>query len=151
MKRITLTLAALALVPALALAQSNINTKAKIDPKNNKVSRPVVDKPKPVLMTREALRACIEKDEANKAEAEAVRTAQAAWKAEHESLLKEKAALTLLAEDITKRTESALAERDALNKINDELKDPKLDKAVALAKTKEYNERAGVLREVIDK
>lgn len=53
MKRILLCTLIVAALPALAQVSANPN--AKVDPKNNKVSRPVVEKPKQKLMTREEL------------------------------------------------------------------------------------------------
>ena len=49
MKRILLPLALI--IAVSAQAQITTNTKAKVDPKNNKVSNPVVEKPKQKLMT----------------------------------------------------------------------------------------------------
>ena len=62
MKRILLPLALVFAVSAQA--QIVNNPKAKVDPKNNKVSNPVVDKPKVKLMSRDELRACIDQQEA---------------------------------------------------------------------------------------
>ena len=63
MKRILLPLALVLAVSAQA--QITTNSKAKVDPKNNKVANPVVEKPKVKLMSRDELRACIDQQEAN--------------------------------------------------------------------------------------
>ena len=60
MKQLLITLVAAAAVTT-AFAQAPATT-VKIDPKNNKVSKPVVDKPKVKLLTRDELRFCLTQD-----------------------------------------------------------------------------------------
>ena len=79
MKRILLPLVLVFAVSAQA--QITDNTKAKVDPKNNKVANPVVEKPKAKLMTRDQLRACMDQQEANGKEAEAIKAEQNSYKA----------------------------------------------------------------------
>ena len=91
MKRILLSLALVLAVSAQAQIATNAN--AKVDPKNNKVANPVVEKPKAKLMTREQLRACIDQQEANGKEAEAIKAEQASYKANADKLKSEKAGI----------------------------------------------------------
>lgn len=124
MKRI-LSLACLAvLLPALAQAQT-ANPHAKVDPKNNKVSRPVVEKPKPVLLTRDQLRACIVQQEKNEKEAVDIKAAQAENAAERAAIQADKAALVEASEKFGEDAKNILAERDELMKARADLEDPK--------------------------
>lgn len=124
MKRI-LSLACLAvLLPALAQAQT-ANPHAKVDPKNNKVSRPVVEKPKPVLLTRDQLRSCLIKHEANEKEAAEIKAAQAANQSERDALKADKQALIELGNQLSETHKAIVAERDALMKVQAELNDEK--------------------------
>ena len=91
MKRILLPL--LLVIAVSAQAQITNNTKAKVDPKNNKVANPVVEKPKAKLMSRDELRACINQQEGNGKEAEAIKAEQASYKANAEKLKAEKATM----------------------------------------------------------
>ena len=84
MKRLLITLFAAAILPAFA---QSTNPAVKVDPKNNKVSRPVVDKPKAPLMTRDQLRACFLRQDADRVEAEAIKLAQAAQAEDRKDLL----------------------------------------------------------------
>ncbi|MFY7863425.1 hypothetical protein [Roseateles sp.] len=142
MKRILVSLLAAALMPAFA--QSTVNPNAKVDPKNNKVSNPVVEKPKQKLMTRDELRACMKANDANRAEGEAIKTAQAAQTKERADLLKDKDDLSKKGEALTVRTNELLAERAALLKLNEELKVslPKAKKEEAEALKKDYDAKA---------
>jgi len=121
MKRILLAVCLAALLPTLALAQT-ANPKAKVDPKNNKVSRPVVEKPKPVLMTRDELRDCFKRQDANAAEAKAVLEAEAAHKAEREKILADKEALTKEADAIGANVIAIKNEQAEILKSYEEIK-----------------------------
>lgn len=124
MKRI-LSLACLAvLLPVLAQAQT-ANPSAKVDPKNNKVSRPVVEKPKPVLLSRDQLRTCLVQQEKNEKEAQDIKAAQATNAAERNSIQADKAALVEVAKQIGEDAKNILAERDALMSLRNDLEDPK--------------------------
>ncbi len=141
MKRLLIVLAAF----ALASAQAQVaNPTAKIDPKNNKVSRPVVEKPKEKLMTRDELRACMNQRDANDAEANAVNAAMKAYKDNTETLKAERARLEAAAADIKTRSDAAKVEFDAIMKANEEFKAaaPKMEKADFEAKKKELTDRS---------
>ncbi|MDT8998122.1 hypothetical protein RQP53_02410 [Paucibacter sp. APW11] len=144
MKRISLLVCLAALLPALALAQT-VNPKAKVDPKNNKVSRPVVEKPKQVLLTREQLRSCLTQHDANEQEAVAIKAAQAANQQERDDLKKTKEGLMADAEGFSTSTKEILAERDAIVKEQDALReklkemrkgDPEAEAAIEAVKAK---------------
>jgi len=142
MKRILVSLLAAALMPVFA--QSTVNPNAKVDPKNNKVSKPVVEKPKQKLMTRDELRNCMNANDANRVEGEAIKAAQAAQTKERAELLKEKDELSKVGDALSARTTELLAERAALLKLNEELKVslPKAKKEEAEALKKDYDAKA---------
>jgi hypothetical protein len=112
MKRILLPLALVLAVSAQA--QVTNNPKAKVDPKNNKVANPVVEKPKPKLMSREELRACIEQREANSAEAAAIKNDQAAYKANADALKAEKATVEAGESELAKKVAAVKAEKEGI-------------------------------------
>lgn len=151
MKRLLIVLAALAV--ATAQAQVATNSKAKIDPKNNKVSRPVVEKPKEKLMTRDELRACMDQRDANDAEAAAINVELKAYKDNTEKLKAERARLETVATDIKTRSDAAKAEFDAIMKANEEFKAaaPKMEKADFEAKKKELTDRSAAFEVVREK
>jgi chromosome segregation ATPase len=121
MKRILLAACLAAMLPTLALAQTT-NSAAKVDPKNNKVSRPVVEKPKPVLMSRDQLRACLKRQDDNVAEAKAVRETEAAHKAEREKILADKQELQVEADAISANVTAIKAEQADILKSYEEIK-----------------------------
>ncbi len=142
MKRILLPLALVLAVSAQAQVVNN--PKAKVDPKNNKVSNPVVEKPKPKLMTRDELRACIDQQEANSKEAEAIKTEQASYKANADKLKAEKveieageAALGKQVTDVKTEKEAILADHAALT-----AEAPKLSKEDLKTRNEAYQARA---------
>lgn len=143
MKRILLSVCLAALLPALASAQT-VNPKAKVDPKNNKVSRPVVDKPKQKLMTRDELRACLNTQASNDGEAKAVVAAEAEYKKERERLMSEKEHLTKEGEVIDANANAIKAEQAELIKSNEELKVklPEMSRGEQKAAIDGYNVRA---------
>ena len=143
MKRILLSVCLAALLPALASAQT-VNPKAKVDPKNNKVSRPVVEKPKQKLMTRDELRACLKQQADNDAEAKAVQSAEAEYKKERERLMADKDVLTKEGEAIDANVTAIKAEQAELIKANAELtaKMSEMSRADQKAAIDGYNERA---------
>jgi predicted kinase len=152
MKRILLSACVAALLPAVALAQSTVNPNAKVDPKNNKVSRPVVEKPKQKLMTRDELRSCLVQLNKNDAEAREIKTAQQANTEERAELVKAKELLTQHGDALTASATDLKAERDALLKTQEELKVqiPKMEKAEAEALLKDYQARAAATDAKID-
>lgn len=143
MKRLLISLAAAAvLLPALA--QTTTNPGAKVDPKNNKVGRPVVEKPKVKLMTRDELRACMNRSEENSKEAEAIKREQAAYKDNTAALQKEKQELLAADEANSAEAKAAKQERDDILKMVEDIKAaaPKMEKAELAAKDTEYKARA---------
>ena len=150
MKRILISLAA-AFLLLPAVAQTN-NPGAKVDPKNNKVGRPVVDKPKVALMTRDELRACFNVQDNNRAEGEAIKVAQAAQVGERSVLLKQKDELTQSSEALSVRTTALVTERAEILKQYEDIKvqAPKLEKAALEALNKGYTERAAAFEAQAD-
>jgi len=114
MKRILLPLTLVLAVSAQA--QITNNPKAKVDPKNNKVSNPVVEKAKPKvnLMSREELRACIDQRESNSAEAAAIKTEQASYKANADALKAEKATVEAGEAELGKKIAAVKAEQESI-------------------------------------
>lgn len=143
MKRILLAACLAAMLPTFALAQI-ANPKAKVDPKNNKVSRPVVEKPQVKLMTRDELRACFKRQDDNAAEAKAVKDAEAAHKLEREKLLVEKDALTKEGEALSASVTAIKAEQAEILKSYEEIKAklPELKKKEQQELLDGYNARA---------
>lgn len=141
MKRILLPLA---LVFAVA-AQAQVinNPKAKVDPKNNKVSNPVVEKPKPKLMSRDELRACIDLQEANNKEALAVKAEQSEFEANEAKIKAEKVTLDAGEAALGKQVTEVKAERDAILAAHAALtaEAPKLSKADLKARNDAYTAR----------
>ncbi|MFT7724107.1 MAG: hypothetical protein QM788_14965 [Roseateles sp.] len=150
MKRILLPLALV--VAVSAQAQITNNPKAKVDPKNNRVANPVVAKPKPKLMSRDELRACIDAQEANSKESEAIKADQAAYKANAEKLKAEKveieageAALGKQVSDVKAEKEAILADHAALT-----AEAPKLSKEDLKARNEAYQARANGFSKLFD-
>jgi chromosome segregation ATPase len=141
MKRILLPL--VLVIAVSAQAQITNNTKAKVDPKNNKVSNPVVDKPKVKLMTRDELRACIDQQDANSKEAEAIKAEQASYKANADKLKAEKAAMEADEAALSKQIADVKAEKEAILKAHETLtaEAPKLEKAELKARNEAYTAR----------
>jgi hypothetical protein len=142
MKRILLPLTLVLAVSAQA--QVTNNPKAKVDPKNNKVSNPVVEKPKPKLMSREQLRKCIDMDDANAQAGENLKKEQNDYTSTAEQLKAEKAQLDQEEATLLKQDADLKAERDAIMKMNEELvaAAPKLDKKEFEARNTAYKARA---------
>ncbi|PTT87082.1 hypothetical protein DBR42_12425, partial [Pelomonas sp. HMWF004] len=150
MKRFLLPLTLVLAVSAQA--QVTANPKAKVDPKNNKVSNPVVEKPKAKLMTRDELRACIDQQEANSHEAEAIKADQAAYKTNADKLKAEKATLEGGEATLAKQIADVKAEKEAILKSHETLtaEAPKLEKAELKARNEAYQARANAFGPMID-
>ena len=150
MKRILLPLALV--VAVSAQAQITNNPKAKVDPKNNKVANPVVEKPKPKLMSRDELRACIDTQEANSKESEAIKGEQAAYKANAEKLKAEKATIEAGDAALAKQVNEVKAERDAITKAHEVLvaEQSKLSKEELKARNEAYQARANAFGPMVD-
>jgi chromosome segregation ATPase len=150
MKRILLPLALVFAVSAQA--QVINNPKAKVDPKNNKVSNPVVEKPKPKLMSRDELRACIDQQEANSKEAEAIKVDQAAYKSGAETLKAEKATVEAGEAALAKQIAEVKAEKEAILAEHAALtaEAPKLEKAALKARNEAYQARTTAFNAMFD-
>ena len=141
MKRILLPLALVLAVSAQA--QVTNNPKAKVDPKNNKVSNPVVEKPKAKLMSRDELRACIDQQEANSKEAEAIKVEQASYKANADKLKAEKGSIEAGEAALAKQIADVKAEKEGILKAHETLtaEAPKLEKNELKARNEAYQAR----------
>lgn len=144
MKRILLSLALAAALPVFAQSAATVNPNAKVDPKNNKVGKPVVEKPKVKLMTRDELRHCMDLNDANIKEAQSIKDGQATYKQESTDLRTEKEALQKEEDSYTANVSELKKEREAILKMNEDIKvaAPKLSKEELDAKRKEYEARA---------
>ena len=151
MKRLLITLLAAAILPAFA---QSANPAAKVDPKNNKVSRPVVDKPKVPLMTRDELRACFLRQDGDRVEAEAIKLAQAAQAEDRKDLLNLKNALAARGEELTTNLAKMKQDREDIIKFGEEVKarvvKEKLDKDEVKKLQDEYQARAVAMDPRID-
>ncbi|MFG6485779.1 hypothetical protein ACG04R_03790 [Roseateles sp. BYS78W] len=150
MKRILLPLVLVLAVSAQA--QITNNPKAKVDPKNNKVSNPVVEKPKPKLMTRDELRACIDQQEANSKEAEAIKADQASYKANAEKIKADKAAVEAGEAALGKQVADVKAEKEAILAAHAALtaEAPKLSKEDLKARNDAYTARVDGFNKMFD-
>jgi hypothetical protein len=147
------TLLPLALVIAVsAQAQITNNPGAKVDPKNNKVANPVVEKPKPKLMTRDQLRACMDQQDANSKEAEAIKVEQNSYKANAEKLKAEKVTLEAGEAALGKQVTDVKAEKEAILKEHEKLtaEAPKLEKADLKARNDAYQARTAAFGGLVD-
>ncbi len=128
MKRLLVSLLAAALLPACAQTGG---TAVKVDPKNNKVSNPVVEKPKQKLMTRDELRACMDRNDFNTKEALAIKNDQTAYNDSAAALKAEKAELQKGEDAGAAATATLKKERDGILQMFEEIKAaaPKLEKA----------------------
>ncbi|MFN3810382.1 MAG: hypothetical protein ACK4S6_07185 [Roseateles asaccharophilus] len=142
MKRILLCTLIVAALPALAQVSANPN--AKVDPKNNKVSRPVVEKPKQKLMTRDELRACLVRFDKNETDAREIKAAQAADAEERAAVLKLKDELTQAGQGLSSNASEIKAERETLLKDQEGLKAQiaKMERAEAEKVLNDYKARA---------
>ena len=150
MKRILLSLALI--IAVSAQAQIAENTKAKVDPKNNKVSNPVVEKPKAKLMSRDELRSCIDQQDANSKEAEAIKADQVSYKANADKLKAEKAELEAGEAALGKQVADVKAEKEAILKAHETLtaEAPKLEKAELKARNDAYTARTTAFGTMIE-
>jgi len=142
MKRILLPLTLVLAVSAQAQITNNAN--AKVDPKNNKVANPVVEKPKPKLMSRDELRACINQQDANNAEAAAIKNEQATYKANADALKAEKATVEAGEAEVSKKIADMKAEQDGILAEHAAItaEAPKLAKEELKARNEAYMKRA---------
>ncbi len=143
MKRLLISLAAAAvLLPAFA---QTANPGAKVDPKNNKVANPVVEKPKvKAQLNRDQLRECMNRNDAVAKDADEIKVLQADYKSNSTTLQQEKADLQKQDEANAAAMAAAKAERASIEESYEALKAaaPKMEKADLDAKNKEYQARA---------
>jgi len=144
MKRILISLAAAAVLLPAAYAQTTTNPNAKVDPKNNKVGKPVVEKPKEKLMSREELRSCLTAVQSNDTEARAIKSIEAAYKEEHAKLLAEKPLLSKRSADLVTEVNQIKQDREALIQSGEAIKAnaSKLDKEGLKKAQDEYQAKA---------
>ncbi|WP_457424563.1 hypothetical protein [Roseateles sp. P5_E7] len=150
MKRILLPLVLVFAVSAQA--QVINNTKAKVDPKNNKVSNPVVEKPKPKLMSRDELRACINLQDGNTKEALALKTEQTAFEVNEAKIKAEKVTLDAGEAALAKQFSEVKAEKEAILAAHAALtaEAPKLEKADLKARNEAYMARTNAFNAMFD-
>ncbi len=152
MKRLLISLAAAAvLLPAYA---QTANPAAKVDPKNNKVGKPVVEKPKEKLLTRDELRSCMKGNQDNEAEARAIKAMETSYNDDHKKLLADKEALTQRSAEIVANVTQVKQDREALVKFGEDIKAQaqggKLDKEALKKLQDEYQARATAMDPRID-
>ena len=149
MKQLLITLLAATAVTA-AFAQAPATT-VKIDPKNNKVGKPVVEKPKVKLLTRDELRFCLTQDRDLSAEAKDIKAAEAAIVVDKAALKEQRQKDEARDAELTAATAPLKAEIAALNAFAAEFQaNTKLDKAELKAKQEEYAARSAALQVRID-
>ena len=149
MNRIILSLLLAVALPASA---QTVNPAAKVDPKNNKVSKPVEIKPKQKLMSRDELRSCLQQLDTNNKEAAEIKTAQADFNKERSELVASRTEMENRGKGISADAVALRQERDELLKLNETLKTelPKMDKEAATKAAADYQARAKALDERID-
>ena len=153
MKRLLIALTATLALTAAHGADIVNNAKAKVDPKNNKVSNPVVAKPKEPVMTRDELRACMDLRDSNDAEVRAVNGLVADYKTNTEKLKAEKVELEQRTKELDARVTATKEEYETIVKANEEFKAgaSKLEKADFEAKQKELKDRVAAFEETRSK
>jgi hypothetical protein len=153
MKRILISLAAAVAVGVMLPASAQTaNPAAKVDPKNNKVGKPVVEKPKEKLMTRDELRSCMKTNQDNVVEAKAIKAVEAAYNEEHAKLLAEKPLLSKRSEELVATVTQIKNDREALIKFGEDIKvrAPKLEKDELKTLQDEYQAKAAALEPRIE-
>ncbi|MDY0746642.1 hypothetical protein SNE35_19170 [Paucibacter sp. R3-3] len=150
MKRLLISLAAAAvLLPAVA---QTTNPNAKVDPKNNKVANPVVEKPKAKpQLNRDQLRDCMDRSDANAKEAEAIKVLQSNYKTHAAALQEEKDGIQKQDEANAAALTAAKAEKATIEKSYEDLKAeaPKLKKEELDVKNKEYQDRVAAFDKTV--
>lgn len=149
MKSLLISLFAATAVTA-AFAQAPATT-VKIDPKNNKVGKPVVDKPKVKLLSRDELRFCMVEDRDSTAEAKAIKAAEAQIVTDRDAIRAQRAADDKRDAELSTATPLIKQDIDALTAFLAAFQaDTKLDKAELKAKQEEYTARAAVMQTRIE-
>jgi len=158
MKRILITAGLAAFLPAVALAQGTAAPDAKANSKNSSASRPAEDKSK--RLTRDELRACILLDDANKAEAKAVKDAQAVFLKERGDLVAAKEELKKQSDWLDEEARALKVEQGEVQKAREALEEqlPKMEKPAAdaaieahKARVAKFDARVGALTSAREK
>ncbi|SEK35479.1 hypothetical protein SAMN05216359_101534 [Roseateles sp. YR242] len=154
MKQTLRTSAAVAAILAcgLAFGQTTANPNAKVDPKNNKVSKPVVDKPKQKLMTREELRSCLFEDKSLNDENGSLKVKEKEVLAERDALKAFKAEQDKAEAEMQTRSKDLKTEIESVKAFGAEIEAgaAKMEKDQLKAKQEEYTARANALQPRID-
>ncbi|WAC75504.1 hypothetical protein OU995_12710 [Roseateles sp. SL47] len=153
MKHTLRTTAAVATLLACGLAFAQTSTTApKADPKNAKVTKPVVDKPKQKLMTRDELRACLLDDKSLTEENTSLKAKEKDILAERDALKAFKAEQDKAEAEMQNRSKELKAEIEAVNAFAAEIQAgaAKMEKDQLKAKQEEYQARANTLQPKID-
>lgn len=149
MKHLLISLLAATAVTA-AFAQAP-GTTVKVDPKNNKVGKPVVEKPKVKLLTRDELRFCLEQDRDLTAEAADIKTAEAKIVADRAALKELRTSDDTRDAELTKNAPVLKDDIAVLAKFATDFQaDTSLKKDDIKAKTEEYNAKSASLQLRID-
>lgn len=150
MKQLLICLFAATAFAASSAAHAQATT-VKVDPKNNKVGKPVVDKPKVKLLTRDELRTCLVQDRELTAEANDIKVAEAQIVSDRNALKAQRAADDARDAEMTQQTPQLKLDIEALTKFANEFQaDTKLDKAALKLKQDEYAARSATLQARID-
>jgi len=141
MKRFLFAAGLAALLPTVALAQGTAAPDAKASSKNSSASRPAEDKSK--RLTRDELRACMLLADGNKAEAIAVKDAQAAYLKERSELLAAKDKLKKQSDWLDEEDRALKVEQVELPKAQEALREqlPKMEKAAGDAAIEAHKAR----------
>lgn len=154
MKHILRNTAAMATILAcsLAIAQTTTNPNAKVDPKNNKVGKPVVEKPKQKLMTRDELRSCLFEDKSLNDENTALKGKEKEVLAERDALKAFKVEQDKAEADMQARSKELKADIESVKAFGAEIEAgaAKMEKDQLKAKQEEYTARANALQPRID-
>ena len=150
MKQLLICLLAATAFAASSAAHAQAAT-VKVDPKNNKVGKPVVDKPKVKLMTRDELRFCLVQERDLTAEAKDIKQTETQIVNDRTALKAQRAADDARDAELTQATPQLKLDIEALTKFaNDFQADTKLDKAALKLKQDEYAARSETLQARID-
>lgn len=153
MKHTLRTTAAVATLLACGLAFAQTTTPApKADAKNAKVSKPVVEKPKQKLMTRDELRSCLQDDKTLTDENTSLKAKEKEVLAQRDALKAEKAEQDKGEQEMQTRSKDIKAEIEALNAFAADIQAnaAKMEKDQLKAKQEEYQSRANTLQPKID-
>lgn len=150
MKQLLICLLAATAFAASSAAHAQAAT-VKVDPKNNKVGKPVVEKPKVKVMSRDELRFCLVQERDLVAEAKDIKAAETQIVSDRDALKAQRVIDDARDAEMTKETPQLKLDIEALAKFStDAQADTKLDKAGIKAKQDEYAARSVALQARID-